>query len=306
MESKTYLKNFSRLFLIAGLFFWAGCFETRFDFKTIVHHDGSLSRSTSIEGRGAGLFKVPEGSGWQSKSWESKNDGVLLVPDVMVHVLADGKFRPHQEIPSDYQFDLSRQMKGWGDKERARLEAVGIKTPYEEHLFSKNKIRVDQIKGFLALTTVYEETFENQGVIPVLLQDLKEEVKKESQAKGEALQDSEIEVLARLRLENEILPGIRFRSQIRLPGRVAVSNGKKVGRHGVAWEFSMKDFQNDYTSYKLSAVSRSWRLRAIAFFGACGIFMGWVVLSMLLGMRRRKSHARRVPGTKNRPSKKEE
>ena len=279
--------------LILGLLLLTGCFETQFHFQTAVDRGGTVNRVTRIEGRGAVFFKAPEGGGWQVKSWDTKGAQTLLLPDTVTHILAQGKFRAGEAIPPDYQFDLSRQMKEWGEKEKAHLEASGIKAPYEEHLFSRNAVRTHQVKGLLAVTIFYEETFQNAGLIPILLADLKEEVKKQNTGRAEALQDSEIEVMARLRLENEILPEIRFRSDVELPGKIVTSNGRRLGRGKVAWEFSMKDFQEDYSDYTLRAMSRSLRLRALILLGAIGVGSVWVLILAALGIKRRGKRKRR-------------
>lgn len=268
-------------------FILTGCFETQFHFNTVVHPDGTVIRESRVEGRGAHLFKLPEGGGWESQSWQSQGEEALI-PDTYYHGLARGRFAPGQEILPDYQFDIAKQAENWTEKKKARLEKAGIQSPYEEHLFSRNQVQVSQMKGWLTRTTFYEETFLNAGVIPALLTDIKEEIRRQGENRGEIFQESELDVMAGLRLEDEILPEIRFKSEVSLPGKIISTNGRRTGKGKVEWKFSMKDWEEGYTHKTLRAASRTLRPAAVMLLAAAAAALVLFVFLTLLGMRLRK------------------
>ncbi len=268
-------------FLAFFLFILSGCFESQFDFKTVIHPDGTAVRETHIEGRGAVLFKVPKGEGWQSRVWDTKGSTTLLPAEVH-HVAARGEFKAGQGIPGDYEFDFSKQIQSWQDEDRKKVEKAGIKPPFEEHLFSRNNIRVSRLNGFFTVTLLYEEVFQNAGVMDLLLIDLKEELAKQGAQIGQDLKDPELGELARLRLESEILPEIRFKSEVRLPGKIISTNGKAAGDGIVRWQFSLKDFQKEYSTYTLRAVSRTLKVSRVwmlAFLAALFLFFMFLTLA---------------------------
>ena len=286
----------------------AGCFETQFQFHTVVHPDGSVIRETRVEGRGAHLFKLPEGGGWESQSWESRGEEALI-PDTYYHGRARGRFAPGQEIPPDYELDIAKQEENWAEKKKARFEKAGIQPPFEEHLFSRNQIQVSQVKGWLTLTTFYEETFLNAGVIPVLLTDLKEEIRRQGENRGEVFQDSEIDVMAKLRLEDEILPEVRFESEVSLPGKIVSTSGRRAGKGKVEWKFTMKDFsatnlggsaanfggEEQHSQYTLRAASRSLRPAAVVILAAAAVLLALFAFLNFWGMRLQKRPKKRRP-----------
>ena len=251
----------------------------------MVHPDGSVVRKTHIEGRGAVLFKVPKGEGWQSRVWDTKGSTTLLPADVH-HVEAIGEFKPGQTLAGDYEFDFSKQIQSWQEADRKKIEKAGIKPPFEEHLFSRNAVHVNQVNGFLTVTTIYEEVFQNAGVMDLLLIDLKEELAKQGAQSGQDLKDPELSELARLRLESEILPEIRFKSEVHMPGKIISTNGKAAGAGIVRWQFSLKDFQKGYSTYTLQAVSRTLKVRGVwALTLLIALFLFFMVL-MLAGMKK--------------------
>lgn len=279
------------LMTIFFLFILSGCFESQFDFKTVVHLDGTVVRQTHMEGRGASLFKVPKGEGWQSRVWDTKG-GTTLLPAEVHHVEAIGEFKAGQNIPGDYEFDFSKQIQSWQDEDREKVEQAGIKPPFEEHLFSRNTVRVNQVNGFLTVTTIYEEVFQNAGVMNLLLIDLKEELAKQGAQSGQDLKDPELSELARLRLESEILPEIQFRSEVRMPGKIISTNGKAAGDGIVRWQFSLKDFQKGYSTYTLQTVSRTLKVRGVWVLTVLiALFLFFMVL-MLAGMKKISSKRR--------------
>lgn len=266
----------------------SGCFETEFNFKTAIKPDGSVIRNTSLDGRGAYLFKAPNESGWQSKSWETKGENALI-PLSEHHIRLEGRFTAGQEILPDYQFDIPKISESWSEKDTKKLEEAGIKPPFDRNVFSRNQVRIHRIQGLLTTTTIYEEIFQNANVIPVLMLDLKEEIRKQSESKGQNFQDSELEDLARLRLEEEILPQIRFKSEVELPGEVSSTNGKQDGKNKVTWQFTMRDFQAGYSIYTLRATSRMFRPAAVLFFASAAFLVLFMSVLILVGMSRFRS-----------------
>lgn len=273
------------LFFLSFIFILSGCFESQFDFKTVVAPDGTVLRETHMDGRGALLFKVPQGQGWQSRSWDSKGSSTLLPADVH-HVEARGQFAAGQLIPGDYEFDFSKQIQSWQDEDRKKVEKAGLKPPYESNLFSRNTIRVNRLNGFFTVTVIYEEVFQNAGVMDLLLMDLKDELAKQAAQTGQDLKDPELGELARLRLESEILPEIRFKSEVHLPGKIISTNGKQAADGIVRWQFSLKDFQKGYSTYTLQAVSRTLKVPGVSLLVfLLALFLIFILLT-LAGMRK--------------------
>jgi len=244
------------------IFLLSGCLETTFDFKTQVESDGSVLRRTKIAGRGAAFFKAPEKEGWKSNTWETKGEGALLA-QTEYHIASEGRFRAGHETSSDYELDLSKRFPEWGEKEKKRLAEAGIRPPFEENLYSRNQIRLNRVQGWLTVTTVYEETFQNKGVLELLLLDLKDEIRRQGEIRQEKFEEAELEVMAQLRMEDEILAGLRFKSELQMPGKLLKSNARRVERGKAVWEFSMKDFADGYSRHTLWAISRSFRLPGI-------------------------------------------
>lgn len=274
--------KFAGLSLI--LFAFSGCFENEFGFHTVVKTDGSVTRTFSMDGRGANFFKAPSGP-WQSKTWESKG-GTALIPSVYYHVRSEGSFGDDQKIPSDYEFDTAKIISAWSETEHKRLEEAGIKQPYDETIFSRNQIKVHRLQGLLTVTVIYEEVFQNANIIPLIMLDLKEEIRKQSVERGQSFQDSELEDLARLRLEEEILPQIRFKSEVEMPGEVTSSNGTQAGKNKVSWKFTMRDFQGGYSIYTLRATSKIFKPMALLFFALAALLAIVLFVIGLIGMNR--------------------
>ena len=236
----------------------AGCFESDFDFKTVVNLDGTVLRETHVTNRGGSFFKVPQGPGWQSKSWETKGGGTLI-PVTYQHILANGKFAIGQPISSDYEFDFARQAKEWGPQQFEKLSQAGIASPYDDHLFSHNTVRIHRSGGWLRQTYSYEETFQNEGILEVLLLDLNDEIRKQSGEPAGPLSEKEVEEQARHYLENEILPKIRFHAEVIMPGRIRSANTKQAKGAKAEWTFTMADFGKDSSVYELHAASQAYR-----------------------------------------------
>ena len=291
--------------LLICAFALSGCFETEFDFKTVVKPNGTVLRTTTLDGRGASLFKLPNEAGWKSKTWETKGENALI-PLTEYHGRLEGDFRAGQAILPDYQFDVPKISESWSGKENKKLGDAGIKPPFDRNIFSRNQIHIHRVQGLLTTTTVYEEIFQNANVIPILMMDLKEEIRKQSENKGQSFQESELEDLARLRLEEEILPQIRFKSQIELPGQVVSNNGNPEGKNKVTWKFTMKDFQAGYSIYTLRATSRMFRPAAVLFFAAVGFLVLFMSVLILIGMSKFRSSPSDSQSKKKGPKKSED
>jgi hypothetical protein len=244
---------------LGSLFLLSGCFETKFDFKTIVDSDGSVTRETRIEGPGADLFKEPSGPGWQTQSWQGPGKGRFIAREEK-HVVALGKFGPGEVTFSDYDFNVAKQEANWEPQDKKELEEAGINPPYDQSLYSRNNVEVKISRGWLTETMTYREIFENEGIIELLLMDVKKGIQKDGAQNGRQFTEAELQQLAKLRLEDEFLPNFQFHSEVSLPGRITSSNAKTVKGGKAIWDFTMKDFEEDYSFYRLEATSRSLRL----------------------------------------------
>lgn len=264
----------------------AGCLETEYEFKTVVNEDGSVFRETLIEGRGFQFFLPPEGAGWQVQINQAENKGAFFLGPYYT-VQAHGQFKPNQMLPPDYRFNLKRQMESWGEEQMQAVEELGIRPPYEQFLSSGNHIQIRLKKDWLTQTYTYEETFENKGLIELLLIDLIEELKAERKKAGKAWSEAEVGQLARQRLEEDVLSRVRFESEVEMPGKLISTNAQEKKGNQLRWVFSMRDFQNNYGRYELKAVSRSLRARGVA--GMFIVGAGVVLLGTWLFLRVRRA-----------------
>jgi len=161
--------------LIPSLLLLTGCFETSFNFKTNVSSDGSITRETKIEGRGADRFTPPSGKGWEVKTYQTRG-GQSILDDKYFHIYAMGRFKSSSQMGSDYQFDSNKSFAEVSDEERQNFIALGIVEPFEENIYSKNKIQVIKHAGLFKSRFEYSESFTNQNIIELLINDLKKEV----------------------------------------------------------------------------------------------------------------------------------
>jgi hypothetical protein len=295
-ESESVMMNskMKALILSASLLAFSGCFETQFDFVTFVKSDGSVERETKIEGRGAGYFMVPEGSRWQVKTWEEK--GVeAFVPNTYYHIQARGKFGPGEPIASDYRFNVEKILSQLGKAGKKRLAGAGIQEPFSDHIFSRNEVRVREVNGWLVKTMFYEETFQSAGVLALLAKDLEDEIRKEYEQSGHKIEsDEELGTLAVDKLEKDILPRLKFRSKVVMPGKIISSDAQQVDRNSATWIFSMKDFRDNYTVFTLHAMSRQLQPVGLVLIGV-PLMMGiLIVLMMIIGMGQQKKGRRRT------------
>ncbi len=165
-----------KIFLFAGcLLIFSGCFETEFNFKTVVQPNGTILRETKIDGRGADRFAPPAGAGWEVKTYETRG-GQSILEDKYYHIYASGRFRKGSQIGSDYQFNGAKQFEDISDEERKNFIELGLVEPFEENIYSKNQVEVSKKRGFFKSTVEYREVFQNRGIIELLLRDLKKEV----------------------------------------------------------------------------------------------------------------------------------
>jgi hypothetical protein len=75
---------------ISALLVFSGCYETNFNFKTILHSNGQMERETYIDGRGANRFQAPSGSAWKVESSQSRG-GQTILEDTHYHIHATGR-----------------------------------------------------------------------------------------------------------------------------------------------------------------------------------------------------------------------
>jgi hypothetical protein len=281
------------LMLVASLLVFSGCFETQFDFITFVKSDGSVERETKIDGRGAAYFMVPDGGRWQVKTWEDKGDQAF-VPNTYYHIQARGKFGPGEPISSDYCFNVEKILAQLGKDGKKRLTDAGIGEPFADHIFSRNEVRVREVNGWLVKTLFYEETFQSAGVLALLAKDLEDEIRKEYEQSGRKIEsDEELGTLAVDKLEKEILPRLRFRSKVVMPGKIISSDAQQVDRSSATWIFSMKDFRDNYTVFTLHAMSRQLQPVGLVMIGVPLVMGVLIVLMAIIGMGQHKKERRR-------------
>ncbi|PIQ85187.1 MAG: hypothetical protein COV74_09520 [Candidatus Omnitrophica bacterium CG11_big_fil_rev_8_21_14_0_20_45_26] len=164
--------------LLIGIILLTGCFETDFNFKTVVKPSGAVVRETRIDGRGAHLFKAPQDGHWQVKTNVTKG-GQSILADTYYHVYAVGRFDKGEQIGSDYQYDAEKQFQDISDEERRNFIQLGIVEPFEQNIYSKNFIQVVRHRGLFTSEYEYQEVFQNKNVIELLLNDIKKEVIRE-------------------------------------------------------------------------------------------------------------------------------
>ncbi len=272
-----------------------GCFETDFNFKTTVRPDGSLTRETKIDGRGAHNFAPPAGKGWEVKTYQTKG-GESILEDTFYHIHATGHFRHATDMGNDYRYDSAKQFKDISDEERKNFIKLGIVEPFEETVYSKNFIQIIKHRGFFKSTVDYKETFQNKAIVELLLNDIKKEVIREqavpllsngktgdaslpkkdkagtpSQAEnvppvtieGKLLSSQAVESIAQDKMKKDILTKFHFHSEVSMPGKIVTSNAGSIAGKTAIWEFSMADFKPNFSSYTLEVRSEIFEWKAI-------------------------------------------
>lgn len=279
--------------------FLSGCFETNFNFKTIVHSDGSISRETRIEGQGGNFFKAPAGPGWESKQWTSEQKQTLIT-DTIYHIEGHGRFQPGQVISPDFQFDVESVSAKWDAEQKQRLESMGIKEPYQDSYFARNEIELQEIKGWFTQTFYYREVLNTKGIIDSMLFEIKEEIKEQNQKRGsKQFTEDELTELARLRLEDEYLVNFHIQSEVSMPGRIISSNAQRMEGNKAYWTFSVKDFSDKYSVYTLEVASQSLRLPIFVILLGALLFAISIIAIVVLGIYARKRNGGSHPVEKN-------
>lgn len=298
--------------LIPSLIFLTGCFDTTFNFKTNVSSDGSIVRETKIEGRGADRFLPPSGKGWEVKTYQTRG-GQSVLDDKYYHIYAIGRFKNSAQIGSDYRFDSDKAFSEVSDEERQNFIQLGIVEPFNESIYSKNDIQVVKHGGLFKSRFEYTESFKNQHLIELLLNDLKKEVvrqqdvvveetpeapsvkapaapdgqsaedNQQAQAadaavlpvtiEGQLLSAQKTETLAQAKLDKEILSQFKFHSEVTLPGKIISSNADRILGNTAIWDFTAKDFKGGIAQKTLAIESEMIEWKTIVLLAALGILI---------------------------------
>lgn len=283
--------------------FITGCFETNFNFKTVVRRGGAIDREVKIDGRGADRFLPPEGPQWKIKTFETKG-GQAILQDTHYHIHAAGRFKSAEKISSDFRYNVADLLGNVTDETRKEfIEELGIKEPFEENIRAANQIELKRKRSFWSVEYEYAETFQNRWLIPILAHDLKKEIMRKeaislvtsestASASGETapelaalapalLAPEKVEAMAQAKLKQEILPQFRFHSELTLPGKIISTNATTVRGGTLVWDFTGADFQKNYSTYELRAVSRAVNLGAVLAFAVLGVVAVLVVVTTL-------------------------
>ena len=272
--------------LLLSLVFLSGCFETDFNFKTIIRRNGKIDREVHINGRGASRFLPPTGPQWDVKISQTKG-GQSILEDTQYHIHANGHFIDSSLFTSDFRYDTAKLISDLTDETREEFrKELGIPEPFEKEIGAANRIELKRKRSLVATEYDYTEVFEIRWLIPILLHDLKKEIIREKTAtlKSEPptssqagiepvpvpslepalLSDSKISELARKKLVEEILPKFQFHSEITMPGKIVSTNATST--HGVTalWDFQGINFSDDFSLYTLHVVSKAPNFGLIA------------------------------------------
>ena len=260
----------------------SGCFETNFNFKTIVHRNGKIDREVQINGRGADRFLPPSGPAWNVKTSETKG-GESILRDTHYHIHASGHFIDPSSFASDFRYDTPDLISNLTDETRQELSGeLGILEPFEKEIGTDNQIALKQKSLLFTTRYEYTEIFHVRWIIPILLHDLKKEIVRErtvslkSQSVSETneastgatiepelLAPAKIEELALKRMKEEILPKFQFHSEVTLPGRIVDANATAVqGKTGI-WDFNAAAFEGKDGTYTIHITSKALNKRAI-------------------------------------------
>ena len=289
-------KTGSWIFLILLL---AGCFETKFNFRTVVHRNGSTEREVQIDGRGANRFLPPSGPQWEVKTFETKG-GQVILEDRNYHVHAQGHFNNPNEITSDFRYNVHQLIENITEETKKEFQReLGIKEPFEQEIRATNRVQFERRRKLFTTEYDYTEVFQNRWLIPILLHDLKKEIiRKESVAiksqpeslpstsassltatiSPSLLSPEKVEELAQKKLVEEILPQFQFHSEITLPGRMVHTNATSIGGRAAIWDFRGTDFEKNFSTYTLRAASRSLNISTLIGLGVLVFFIiGWLL-----------------------------
>lgn len=291
-------------FLVSALLLLSGCFETKFNFRTVIHPNGRTDREVQIDGRGANRFLAPAGPNWEIKTFETKG-GQSILEDRHFHIHAQGRFKHPSEITSDFRYDVARLIDNVTEETRREFkEELGIPEPLEDEIVAANRIQFEKKPGWLTVEYRYAETFQNRWIVPILMHDLKKEIRRRELAKiqtssvsampaaaavatgvpSQLLSEEKVEALAHEQLTKEILPQFQFHSEIVMPGKIVNTNAKHIHGRIAVWDWRGNDFEKNYSTYTLEVVSRAVN----------SVFVGILVFLVLLAgivtfsFRRRK------------------
>ncbi|MBI4395016.1 MAG: hypothetical protein HY583_02350 [Candidatus Omnitrophica bacterium] len=256
-----------------------GCYETNFNFKTVVHQSGKIDREVQINGEGADRFLPPTGPRWEIKAAESK-PAKLILGETQYHIHAIGHFAGPNQFTSDFRYNTPGLIADLTEeKHKALRDELQIPEPFGKEIGTENRIQLQKKRSLFSIEYHYTEMFEVRHLISILLYDLKKDIA-ESQIdlvnpKDESLVESQknisksepqtpsrlgpdqIEALVQEKLREDILPKFQFHSEVTFPGKITSSNASQTHGETAIWDFRAADFENDFSIYTLHAVSKA-------------------------------------------------
>lgn len=263
----------------------SGCFETDFNFKTTVNRNGSIQREVQINERGPSRFLPPSGSHWEIVKAETK-PGPSLLGDQENHVHAIGRFKDASQFSSDFHYDNKLLIESLDeDKKKELRDVLKIPEPFEKEIGASNRIELKKKRSFFFTEYRYMEFFEIRHLIPILLQDLREDIAQEENTKMKdaatpqvPLEEARVDELARNRLKEEILPKFQFHSEVSLPGKIIQSNASNIHGGTAVWNFRAIDFEENFSSYGLQVASRAPNIgiMAASFLAVCAVILAFL------------------------------
>ncbi|MBI4372968.1 MAG: hypothetical protein HY585_04505 [Candidatus Omnitrophica bacterium] len=255
----------------------SGCYDTSFNFKTVVHQSGKIDREVQINGEGADRFLPPSSPQWEIKTAETK-PGRLILGEAEYHIHAVGHFTGADQFASDFRYNTPGLIADLTEEKRKALtDELKIPEPFGKEIGTENRIQIQKKRSLFSIEYHYTEVFEIRHLIAILLYDLKKDIaeghfdlvnlKNESSESAPeppaVLEPQKVEALALGKLKEEILPKFQFHSELTLPGKITSSNAAQTHGSTAVWDFRAVDFENDFTSYTLHAVSKTSNFGAI-------------------------------------------
>jgi hypothetical protein len=297
---------------LGAVLLFSGCFETHFNFKTVVHPNGQMDRETHIDGRGANRFQAPSGPAWKVEASQSKG-GQTILEDTHYHIHATGRFQNPNEFSSDFRYDVSKLIANLTPETRKEyLDEIGIPEPLEESIRASNEVRWRRRNLLFNSQYEYSEIIHMRWIIPILMHDLKKEIIRqetaaiepeaplppEAGAEAQApviapalLSPEKIEALARKKLREEILPQFRFHCEITLPGKIAGSNASQIRGRTAVWDFRASDFGKNFSAFEIEVTSRAPNVWVIS-----GASLAVIAVIWFFALSKRQGRTRkRVP-----------
>lgn len=307
------------IWLVALIFLFSGCFETKFNFKTIVMPNGKIKREVEMDERGSRRFLAPAGASWQVKTFESKGSE-SIIEDTHYHTQAVGSFDSAGQFPGDFHYDISRILSGLTDDNvRLMREKIGIPEPFEKEIKTENEIKLNQWSHLWFKEFEYTETFRLRWVIPLLLFDIKKELIRQKSVSlnfsqvpysltaedkenspvidPNLLSEDKLESLAQKALAEQVLPKFLFHSEIVMPGKIIETSGAQIINATAVWDFKASDFKNNFSTYSIRVKSRA--LDFVFLYVVSGVFLIVVLLIVLVVISRKRSGKRKPKKAKN-------